>query len=555
MSFIINQNFDLKSPQFNFARDYFADVASLKAASENDFPDHFITNVAGTLYQLTKSNNVDAVTGKWRKYSISGYETTYSVNEKLKPKLTAPRFDSIETSTNTIETATLTVAPEKIIFDTVKNVFCAVSNGKYYARWNTSNNYPPYDAYNTSSGKAKTGIYSDDKFLYSVDSDTGNINTFVDAETYNSIIDDVLFNRNATDSSLRLKKITENGSLTDKNVSLPVASASQAGIITASDKSKLDNAVTSTENLTASKLIVGNSNKTIKVATGSGLVKLTNGVVGYDTNKYLTSIPTATDSVLGGIKAKSIGTPTTFTETQQAALINGFKSTTASSSRLYPVELFNNGRAFVHVPWTDTDTKYSLPTATKDVLGGIKIGFSTNAANHNYALLLSENGSHAYTNVPLATYNILNDTNQNDGLVTGAERRAIHLLSLSGNSLSDDEGFQLTLGGVIGDNNGTVVIPFVTKGMDDVSYGLMRGTDKNKLDGIEKGANKTTITSRVAQGDSNAVSSGGVYTALSGKVDKVTGKGLSTNDFTADYKTKLDNIKTISKSEIDNLFT
>ena len=29
MSFIINQNFDLKSPQFNFARDYFTDVASL----------------------------------------------------------------------------------------------------------------------------------------------------------------------------------------------------------------------------------------------------------------------------------------------------------------------------------------------------------------------------------------------------------------------------------------------------------------------------------------------------------------------------------------------
>ena len=55
MSFIINQNFDLKSPQFNFARDYFANVASLKAASENDFPDHFITNVEGVLYQLTKS--------------------------------------------------------------------------------------------------------------------------------------------------------------------------------------------------------------------------------------------------------------------------------------------------------------------------------------------------------------------------------------------------------------------------------------------------------------------------------------------------------------------
>lgn len=167
------------------------------------------------------------------------------------------------------------------------------------------------------------------------------------------------------------------------------------------------------------------------------------------------------------------------------------------------------------------------------------------------------NNSKANVDIPLAVYDILSDVEdtQKAGLVTGAERRAIHLLSLSGISLSDDRGFQLTLGGVIEDNNGTVVIPFVTKGMDDVSYGLMRGTDKNKLDGIEKGANKTTITDRVAQGDSNAVSSGGVYTALDGKVDKVTGKGLSTNDFTADYKTKLDNITTITKSEIDNLFT
>lgn len=70
MSFIINQNFDLKSAQWNFERDYFKDVASLKAAPETNFPDHFITNVAGVLYQLTKTNSVDATTGKWRKVQL-----------------------------------------------------------------------------------------------------------------------------------------------------------------------------------------------------------------------------------------------------------------------------------------------------------------------------------------------------------------------------------------------------------------------------------------------------------------------------------------------------
>ena len=69
MSFIINQNFDLKSPQFNFERDYFADLASLKAASESNFPDHFITNVKGVLFQLNKSNSEDSNTGKWRKFN------------------------------------------------------------------------------------------------------------------------------------------------------------------------------------------------------------------------------------------------------------------------------------------------------------------------------------------------------------------------------------------------------------------------------------------------------------------------------------------------------
>lgn len=79
MSFIINQNFDLKSPQFNFARDYFTDIANLKAASENDFPDHFITNVGGVLYQLTKSNSVDSTTGKWRKVKLGSDVTKSSI--------------------------------------------------------------------------------------------------------------------------------------------------------------------------------------------------------------------------------------------------------------------------------------------------------------------------------------------------------------------------------------------------------------------------------------------------------------------------------------------
>ena len=84
---------------------------------------------------------------------------------------------------------------------------------------------------------------------------------------------------------------------------------------------------------------------------------------------YLTSIPVATSSAYGGIQ---IGyTP---------------------SGKNYAVQL-SNGKAYVNVPWTDTNTtytsgtnisisgttinctySYSLPTATSSVLGGVKVG-------------------------------------------------------------------------------------------------------------------------------------------------------------------------------------
>lgn len=99
MSFIINQNFDLKSAQWNFERDYFKDVTSLKAAPETNFPDHFITNVAGVLYQLTKSNSVDATTGKWRKVQL-GSDVDLS-NYATKGE-TVSCFPSVSTDKNTM---------------------------------------------------------------------------------------------------------------------------------------------------------------------------------------------------------------------------------------------------------------------------------------------------------------------------------------------------------------------------------------------------------------------------------------------------------------------
>lgn len=47
---------------------------------------------------------------------------------------------------------------------------------------------------------------------------------------------------------------------------------------------------------------------------------------------------------------------------------------------------------------------------------------------------------------------------------------------------------------------------------------------------------------------------GKVKSIMSGKVDKVKGKGLSTNDYTEEDKQKVENLNSITDYQIDNLF-
>lgn len=410
MSFIINQNFDLKSPQFNFARDYFANIEALKAACGGDwakanyssFPNHFITSVGGALYQYTSSNGDDAVTGKWRKIKLGSDVTKSSIG--------LGNVDNTSDAKKPISEATQTALNGK------------ASKGEAVKTLSIAADASIITIAGTRADSTITKVDIPLATYEELTDDNQKVGLVTGAER--KIINNLsLGGTSQTSGSLDITL----GGVENGTVSIPFAkkgmSDTSYGLITGVDKKKLDG-----------------------IAEGA--------------NKY--TLPKASSN-LGGIKI-------------------GYSDTT-SGTRNYGVQLDSDGKAYVNVPWVNTDTKYSLPTATKDVLGGIKVGFPNNYAAHDYGLALGID-SKAFVNIPLATYNILNDTGQKDGLITGAERKAINSLSLSGNSLADNGGLQLILNGVIGDNNGSVVIPFATQGMNADSYGLMMGSDKNKLDGI-----------------------------------------------------------------------
>jgi len=71
---------------------------------------------------------------------------------------------------------------------------------------------------------------------------------------------------------------------------------------------------------------------------------------------------------------------------------------------------------------------------------------------------------------------------------------------------------------------------------------LMTKAERLKLEGIEEQANRTIPDENITANSHNVVESRAIYEALDTKVNKVNGKGLSTNDFTDALKSKLDDI-------------
>ena len=137
---------------------------------------------------------------------------------------------------------------------------------------------------------------------------------------------------------------------------------------------------------------------------------------------------------------------------------------------------------------------YSLPLATSNVRGGVKIGYTTNSSNRNYAVQLSN--EQMYVNVPWTdtntTYGLATSTN--DGIMPASDKAKLDSIDTIYAKKSDAVG---SLEIIPTASN----IQLVAKGVDDTEVdwptidratstlaGVMTPSDKIKLDGI------TTIT-------------------------------------------------------------
>ena len=348
-------------------------------------------------------------------------------------------------------------------------------------------------------------------------------------DTTYSVGDGGLTQNNFTDT---LKTKLDGIEASSNNYSLPTASDSVLGGIKVGTNLSITNGVLSSTDTTYS---VGDGGLTQNNFTDTLKSKLDG--IEASSNNY--SLPTASDSVLGGIKVGTnlsingsgvlSSTDTTYSVGDGGLTQNNFTDTL--KTKLDGIEASSNN--------------YSLPTASDSVLGGIKVG--TN---------LSINGSGVLSSTD-TTYSIgdggLTQNNFTDTLKTKLDG-----IEASSNNYSLPTASDSVLGGIkVGTNlsiNGSGVLSST-----DTTYSIGDGgltqnnftdTLKTKLDSIEASSNNyslptasSSILGGVKVGTNLSIDGSGVLSSTDTTYSVGDG-GLTQNNFTDTLKTKLDGIAT-----------
>lgn len=213
------------------------------------------------------------------------------------------------------------------------------------------------------------------------------------------------------------------------------ATTSKAGVMSASDKSKLDGITASADSVSFTQtktsgtalgtITINGTGTTIygsevtvtqTQTSGTEVGKITvDGTTTtlYSTNEY--ELPTATSSTLGGVKLGS--------DTTQTVSAN---SVTSTASRTYAVQLNSSDQMVVNVPWSNTTysaatssaaglmsasdkakldaidagaNDYELPIASDSALGGIETGYDNSDDEFDFPVQVDAEGK-AYVEHP-----------------------------------------------------------------------------------------------------------------------------------------------------------
>lgn len=251
---------------------------------------------------------------------------------------------------------------------------------------------------------------------------------------------------------------TWNGSAA-KTVNIPTysnASTSSAGLMSASDKSKLNGIAGGAEvNQNAfSNVVVGSTTiaadsktDTLTLTAGSNITltpNATNDSITISASGSSYSLPLASNSTRGGIKLSS---------STQGGTPNGI---TTTSGRTYAVQVNSSEQAVVNVPWTDTNTTYS--EATTSTSGLMSSSDKTKLNNLSSNMIKSRN---SYVKCDTSSDNIdiyapsCNVTVQSDiFLVTSAQVEFNEEVSIMNGNLNLVSGNITTQSGSISSSGG-----------------------------------------------------------------------------------------------------
>ncbi|OUU46736.1 MAG: hypothetical protein CBC12_10745 [Candidatus Puniceispirillum sp. TMED52] len=314
-------------------------------------------------------------------------------------------------------------------------------------------------------------------------------------------------------ANLTYNTSTQQIDATDTDTTYSVATTSADGLLSSTDKSKLDGIAVSANNY-ALPIAAANSLGGIKVGANLTINNSTGVLDATDTDTTYSVVTTSVDGLMSSTdKSKLDGIATNANNyalpIATANDLGGFKvgtnltinSTTGVLDATDTNTTYSVVTTSAHGLMSSTDktkldgvaanaNNYSLPIATVNALGGFKVG--TNLTINSTTGVLDATDTNT-------TYSVA--TTSADGLMSSSDKTKLDSVATSANNYSLPTASSSVLGGVKVGANLSITNGVLDATDTDTTYsvattsanGLMSGTDKTKLDGIAANANNYSL--------------------------------------------------------------